>query len=357
MGLTISNKELVYQHIADSLAKIKPDMAIASRKRAIFVKETELQSDSKTSIHQLLVETLPFSIKVRKLTELAAEIKRSHDANPWGLRDYSLTYKITILLDEILERYWDDFPVNFKVDLLSKLNPLINILSVSRDPLSFLGYIFVELVKSPISTIQTIWRSIILLSKLVIYSVFNKTAFRELSATAILNRKAQIKIRSTIQKIIDRDSYLINAHQIVSTDNNISGAVDFVDLDINREIAGQKKIFKQVFSETIDKYPNQYVLFDNGRILDSDRDPDVLLERIFKTDFVKERIGKNGTGIYCYFIPGSIFESETKEYRGTSSKFMMKVWAKESEVNIPDLYSDEELVAYDKFYERLLKGE
>jgi len=39
MSFTISNKELVYQHIADLLAKIKPDLAIAAERELFSSKK------------------------------------------------------------------------------------------------------------------------------------------------------------------------------------------------------------------------------------------------------------------------------------------------------------------------------
>jgi Family of unknown function (DUF5678) len=364
MDFAISNEESIYQFIANELVKITPNIAITSRQKTTSNENIVSKTDSLPSISELLINTAPFLIRVRKLSDLAAEIKKSHDANPWGLRDYGLTYKITVLLDEILEEYWDNFPINSKIDLLSRLEPLNKALSTSRNPLSFLKYMFSELAKNPVSTIQTFWRSILALSKLIVCAIFDKTAFREISATAILNNKAQSKIQLTIQRIIEKDYYLIGSSHMNSAINEnhkpivTNSSIDFRfdDLSENREINRQQKLFKQLFSEIIDKYPNQYILFDNGKVIDHDKDSDKLLERIFKTDFVKQRTGRNN-GLYCYFIPNSVFESETKEYRRASSKFMMDLWIKESaSTNLED-YSQEELNAMQRVQDRLMLGE
>lgn len=123
------------------------------------------------------------------------------------------------------------------------------------------------------------------------------------------------------------------------------------------EIDRQQRSFDRNLSKLVSEYPHRYILFDNGLVVDADENPDVLLERIFATDFVKERTSKDGSGIYCYFIPERVEERTTKKYRDLQSDFSMKVWVKTSEIDRSECYSDSELAAYDRFYEGLLAGE
>jgi tetratricopeptide (TPR) repeat protein len=65
----------------------------------------------------------------------------------------------------------------------------------------------------------------------------------------------------------------------------------------------QSKLFAECLPELIAKYGGHYVVFEDGKVIDEDEDEDVLLDRIWETDFIKERMGVDGHGIYCHFVP------------------------------------------------------
>jgi Family of unknown function (DUF5678) len=66
-------------------------------------------------------------------------------------------------------------------------------------------------------------------------------------------------------------------------------------------ITQQKQAFDRCLPELIEKYADKYVLFEDGIVIDSDEDEDVLLDRAFETDFVKQR-----NAIYCHLVPGKL---------------------------------------------------
>jgi hypothetical protein len=71
-------------------------------------------------------------------------------------------------------------------------------------------------------------------------------------------------------------------------------------------ISRQQKAFEQCLPELIQKYAGKYVLFEDGIVIDSDEDEDILLDRVWETDFINERMGANGHGIYCHLVPSEL---------------------------------------------------
>jgi hypothetical protein len=68
-------------------------------------------------------------------------------------------------------------------------------------------------------------------------------------------------------------------------------------------ITRQSKIFEELAPELIAKYGGNYIVFEDGEVIDFDEDEDVLLDRIWDTDFIKKRMGIDGHGIYCHLVP------------------------------------------------------
>ncbi|WP_310483884.1 hypothetical protein [Chamaesiphon sp. VAR_48_metabat_403] len=76
--------------------------------------------------------------------------------------------------------------------------------------------------------------------------------------------------------------------------------------DSYRYITNQSKVFQEYLPELVTKYGGKYVVFEDGKVIDCDEDEDILLERIWETDFIKERMGIDGNGIYCHFVPARL---------------------------------------------------
>jgi Family of unknown function (DUF5678) len=68
----------------------------------------------------------------------------------------------------------------------------------------------------------------------------------------------------------------------------------------------QSKIFEENLPKLVSKYAGEYVLFEDGNVIDHDKNENKLLDRIWETDFVNERMGANGSGIYCHLVPNQI---------------------------------------------------
>jgi hypothetical protein len=60
----------------------------------------------------------------------------------------------------------------------------------------------------------------------------------------------------------------------------------------------QEKSFAVHLPELIDRYSGQFIVFEDGRVIDADLSEDTLLDRISETDFFKDR-----EGILCTFVP------------------------------------------------------
>ncbi len=60
----------------------------------------------------------------------------------------------------------------------------------------------------------------------------------------------------------------------------------------------QEKSFAVHLPKLIDRYGGQFIVFEDGRVIDADLSEDILLDRISETDFFKDR-----EGILCTFVP------------------------------------------------------
>lgn len=63
-------------------------------------------------------------------------------------------------------------------------------------------------------------------------------------------------------------------------------------------IKNQSHSFKLALPELIHEYAGKYVVFEDGKVVDSDLDRDILLDRVCETDFYKQR-----EAIYCELVP------------------------------------------------------
>jgi hypothetical protein len=54
--------------------------------------------------------------------------------------------------------------------------------------------------------------------------------------------------------------------------------------------------------ELIAQYAGMYILFEDGKVIDADLDEDILLDQVWETDFVRDRITKYNS-IFCHLVP------------------------------------------------------
>jgi hypothetical protein len=64
----------------------------------------------------------------------------------------------------------------------------------------------------------------------------------------------------------------------------------------------QEKIFDRHLSKLVEDFGGQYVVFENGSVIDSDEDENNLLDRIGETEFYKQR----PDAILFTFVPRSL---------------------------------------------------
>ena len=67
-------------------------------------------------------------------------------------------------------------------------------------------------------------------------------------------------------------------------------------------VTSQGKIFDTCLLELVSKYAGEYVVFEDGRVIDRDVDEDVLLNRIWQTEFAISR-RERYHGIFCELVP------------------------------------------------------
>jgi hypothetical protein len=67
-------------------------------------------------------------------------------------------------------------------------------------------------------------------------------------------------------------------------------------------IKEQKQIFRSHLPELVETFAGKYIVFENGQVVDSDDDEEILLDRISETDFYKSR----PDAILCTFVPRTL---------------------------------------------------
>jgi hypothetical protein len=70
-------------------------------------------------------------------------------------------------------------------------------------------------------------------------------------------------------------------------------------------IKTQEHLFRLAIPELRQRHAGEYVVFEDGRVIDSDVDEDTLLDRVCETDFYRQR-----DAIYCKLVPESIEPSK-----------------------------------------------
>jgi hypothetical protein len=63
-------------------------------------------------------------------------------------------------------------------------------------------------------------------------------------------------------------------------------------------IKNQNCSFNLALPELIERYAGKYIIFEDGKVIDSDDNQDILLDRVCETDFYKHR-----EAIYCVLVP------------------------------------------------------
>jgi hypothetical protein len=75
----------------------------------------------------------------------------------------------------------------------------------------------------------------------------------------------------------------------------------FWSQDAYSYITKQSDLFDAMLPELIAQYAGMYVLFEDGNVIDADIDEDTLLDRVWETDLVRDRIAKYNS-IFCHLV-------------------------------------------------------
>jgi hypothetical protein len=67
-------------------------------------------------------------------------------------------------------------------------------------------------------------------------------------------------------------------------------------------VTSQGKIFDTCLPDLVGKYAGEYVVFEDGRVIDRDVDEDALLNRIWQTEFAISR-RERYHGVFCELVP------------------------------------------------------
>ncbi len=92
-------------------------------------------------------------------------------------------------------------------------------------------------------------------------------------------------------------------YQELKTQNTTNGVAElFWSQDAYSYITKQSNLFDAMISELSAQYAGMYVLFEDGNVIDADIDEDILLDRVWETDLVRDRIAKYNS-IFCHLVP------------------------------------------------------
>jgi hypothetical protein len=91
-------------------------------------------------------------------------------------------------------------------------------------------------------------------------------------------------------------------YQQLQTQNATNGVEElFWSQDAYSYITKQSDLFDAMLPELISQYAGMYVLFEDGNVIDADLDEDILLDRVWETDLVRDRIAKYNS-IFCHLV-------------------------------------------------------
>jgi hypothetical protein len=92
-------------------------------------------------------------------------------------------------------------------------------------------------------------------------------------------------------------------YQQLQTQTATNGVEElFWSQEAHSYITKQSDLFDAMLPELIEQYAGMYVLFEDGNVIDADIDEDILLDRVWETDLVRDRIAKYNS-IFCHLVP------------------------------------------------------
>jgi hypothetical protein len=118
-----------------------------------------------------------------------------------------------------------------------------------------------------------------------------------LEKLAYIGQQTRRDPNTLISQAIDRQ------YQQLQTQNATNGVEGlFWSQDAYQYITKQGELFDAMLPELISQYAGMYVLFEDGNVIDADLYEDTLLDRVWETDFVRDRVAKYNS-IFCHLVP------------------------------------------------------
>jgi hypothetical protein len=292
----------------------------------------------RTSYSEILTYALPESTKVIKFNNLVNEIIISQQQTSLIERNDAKTAEAMIVLANILEEHWEEFPLKVKVLLLNKLKVfkkgfwkyfLTSIPSIFRTIKGRVDYYkgFLAELKTYDGATQSS-----VLGKVLRDSRFLKSAWITLKVATLKifkndgylleeNRESisefanSLKTMVAARQIMNEYSSVLeelakseNDDELVHTFNYKGEPCTYnvKDLHWNPKaydyLKEQENIFYRHLPSLVENFGGRYVVFENGLVIDSDEDENSLLDRIGQTEFYKQR----PDAILFTFVPRSL---------------------------------------------------
>jgi hypothetical protein len=279
-------------------------------------KSSALDEDRQVTFAEIFKHALPSSPKIIEFNDLIEHIWTIKQGTSLVDRDDSKISEAIFIISDILDIYWSEFPIKAKVLLLNKLQVFNK---------SGWQFALELMAKIPNALKDRAARNKAYTHE---YNSLDRSSQANLErkfATSLTSLFRSIfRLCNTTRKIFKKDGRLLRENQeniqSFTTDiqelikENLADNIDRInnggivhafnqkgepftynikDLFWNPKaydyLKEQEELFDRHLPELIESYAGRYVVFENGLVIDSDEDENVLLDRICDTEFYKQR--------------------------------------------------------------------
>jgi molecular chaperone GrpE (heat shock protein) len=280
----------------------------------------------KATFSEILTYAVPQEKKILVFNRLIKDISIAQREASLDKRDDFKVSEAMILLSDILDTNWSFFSPEIKILLLDRLQ-LFN-----KSYLQIALYLLVRIF-TPRNLTNNLNQYKIYASE---YESFDKNSKKNINQSASsslgLVCKSLLNLKKTTEEIFKKDGLLLKKNrrsileiieslQILSPqflkncdDDGVVHAYNYKGEPFDYNIRDlywhpnafdyakeQEEKFKDCLAELIEKYSNQYVIFEDGLIIDSDINEINLLIRISKNLAYRNR-----PVVFCKFIPSAL---------------------------------------------------
>jgi hypothetical protein len=280
----------------------------------------------KATFSEILNYAIPEEKKLLVFNKLIKDISIAQKSNSLAKREDFKVSELIILLSDILDMNWPYLPPDIKILLLDKLQLFnksdwqiaFDIIIDFIDPRNFVEKLnkyrnykseynsFDKTTKkginqSAFANLGLIYKSVARLKKTT------KRFFKKDGNLLKKNKRSILEISESLQILSPQSSKNYDNDGIVHTYNYRGEPFeyDIRDLyshpDAYNYMQEQEEKFQSCLSKLIEQYSNQYVIFEDGLVIDSDVNEINLLVRISKNLAYRNR-----PVVFCKFIPSTL---------------------------------------------------